>query len=167
MKAECALDPNIGTTGGGAHLVRGSGFVYARDDATGSVKSSSEATRLLVVEDDFLLATEAEAALQDAGYDVGEIAASAEDALNAAASEPFTLVVMDIRLASRMDGIDCAVELFKRYGLRCIFATAHYDDETRRRAEPAEPLGWLHKPYRASSLVMAVRDALDRLRTRR
>jgi two-component system, response regulator PdtaR len=142
---------------------QGSRRVYARDDQVGGAKSPTAAASLLVVEDDFLLAMESEIALRGADYDVGEVASSAEEALKAAASRPFTLAVIDVRLASRMDGIDCAIELFKRYGLRCIFATAHYDDETRRRAEAARPLGWLHKPYTMSSLVFAVRDALDQL----
>ena len=163
MKVGRALELVIGTAERRAHPVQGPVPDYARNDAAGSAKSLTVATRLLVVEDDYLLATEVESVLRDAGYDVGEIASSAEDALNAAASGPFTLVLMDIRLATRMDGIDCAIELFKRYALRCIFATAHYDVETRRRAEPAQPLGWLYKPYTTSSLVTAVRAALDRL----
>jgi DNA-binding NarL/FixJ family response regulator len=138
--------------------------VDAPDDAAMSSEPPiSASASLLLVEDDFLVATEAEAALRDAGYDVGGIASSGEDALHAAASVSFNLAVMDIRLASRMDGVDCALELFKRYGLRCVFATAHYDAEVRCRAEPAQPLAWLAKPYSRSSLVSVVRDALDRL----
>lgn len=158
-----AVKSSIATDERHAYPAQRQQAVYAHDEATGSSKSSTGAARLLLVEDDFLVATEAETALLDAGYDVGEVAPSAEEALTAAALGPFTLVVMDIRLASRMDGVDCALELFKRHGLRCIFATAHYDAEFRRRAEPAHPLGWLQKPYLRSSLVSVVGDALDRL----
>lgn len=137
---------------------------FASNESRGAAADSKvQITKLLVVEDDFLVAAEAEVSLRKAGYDVGEVSASAEDALTAAATGEFTFAIMDIRLASRMDGIDCAIELFRRNGLRCVFATAHYDDETRRRAEPAQPLGWLPKPYTAASLLAAVRKALDRL----
>ncbi len=164
MKSRSALDPVTAIAGRRADAAqRRPVVVFAREDAGGAATSPTLAARLLVVEDDFLVAIEAEAALRDAGYDVGEIATSAADALDAAASGSFALAVMDIRLAHRTDGVDCAIELFRRHGLRCIFATAHYDDETRRRAEPAQPLGWLHKPYTAFSLVATVRDALNRL----
>ncbi len=70
---------------------------------------------------------------------------------------------MDIRLASERDGVDCALELFKSRGLRCIFATAHADEAIRRRAAPASPLGWLPKPYTTESLARLVREAVQEL----
>jgi DNA-binding response OmpR family regulator len=138
-------------------------LVFARDDATGTGKSPSPAAKLLVVEDDFLVASQVEAALRDAGYDVGEVVPSAAAALDAAASHRFTLAVVDIRLAGGLDGVDCALALFTRHGLRSMFATAHYDEDVRRRAEPARPVGWLQKPYTTASLVNAVRAALQKL----
>ena len=70
---------------------------------------------------------------------------------------------MDIRLAGDRDGIDTALELSGTHGVRCIFATAHSDSETRARAQAAAPLGWLQKPYTTASLVLQVRDALREL----
>jgi DNA-binding NarL/FixJ family response regulator len=70
---------------------------------------------------------------------------------------------MDIRLASKRDGIDAARELFQDLGIRCIFATAHDDPITRDRAEPYAPLGWLAKPYTMGSLVVLVTEALAKL----
>jgi two-component system, response regulator PdtaR len=63
----------------------------------------------------------------------------------------------------RRDGIDAAVELFRNHGVRAIFATAHCDDDARRRAQPAFPLAWLRKPYTVDSLVAAVRRAFHQL----
>jgi DNA-binding NarL/FixJ family response regulator len=70
---------------------------------------------------------------------------------------------MDIRLAGERDGIDAARQLFSEFGIRCIFATAHDDAGTRARAEPFAPLGWLPKPYTASSLVALVAEAVSTL----
>ena len=70
------------------------------------------------------------------------------------------LVLMDIRLAGTMDGVDAALVLFREHGIRCIFATAHHDLEVRRRAGPAEPLGWLAKPYAMPAMLAAVRQGL-------
>jgi two-component system, response regulator PdtaR len=119
--------------------------------------------RVLVVEDDFLIAMQTEAALRDAGFHVVGPAATAEEAVALATQERPFLAVMDIRLASKRDGIDAARELFQDLEIRCIFATAHDDVGTRKRAEPYAPLGWLAKPYTMASLVALVADALSRL----
>ena len=67
---------------------------------------------------------------------------------------------MDIRLNGARDGIDAALELFAKYGIRCVFATAYQTREMRSRAEPARPLAWLSKPYVMSTLVDSVQRAL-------
>jgi DNA-binding NarL/FixJ family response regulator len=137
--------------------------VFARDDGAGSDERPDKAERILVVEDDFLVAMQMESALVEAGFEVAGIAATGEDAIELAISERPHLVVMDIRLAGDRDGIDTALQLFAEQGLRCIFATAHQDEQSRQRAAPAVPLGWLHKPYTMVSLVGMVRSALAEL----
>jgi len=113
---------------------------------------------ILVVEDDFLVAMQIEAALTEAGFALTGTAASGEEALAMAAAIRPGLALMDIRLAGKMDGVDTALALFRRHGIRCIFATAHHDPEVRRRAAPAEPLGWLAKPYTMPAMLEAVRQ---------
>ena len=141
-------------------------LAYARDEGAGSQRAASRARRILIVEDDFLVATQMETALRDGGFESAGIAATAEEALALAGAQRPALCIMDIRLAGRSSGIDTAIELFRSYGVRCIFATAHFDLEARRRAAPAAPLGWLQKPYSMTSLVAMVRQALDELRGR-
>ena len=123
----------------------------------------TDPTRILVVEDDFLIAMQTETALIDAGFDVVGTAASAEEAISLAREERPSLVVMDIRLAGERDGIDAAGQLFRELNIRCIFATAHDDAKTRERAKPFAPLGWLPKPYTAASLVALVTQAVASL----
>lgn len=135
-------------------------LVHARDDAAGAEKQENGAPRILIVEDDFLVASEVQVTLEDAGLDVTGIATSAEEAIKLAAHERPDLVLMDIRLAGRQDGVEAALRLFRDHGIRCIFATAHADEHARRRAAPAEPLGWLQKPYTMTSLVALVRRVL-------
>jgi DNA-binding NarL/FixJ family response regulator len=120
--------------------------------------------RVLVVEDDFLIAIQTEAALTAAGFQVVGPAATAEEAIELARDAQPMLAVMDIRLASNRDGIDAARQLYQDLAIRCIFATAHDDAHTRGRAEPYAPLGWLPKPYSAASLITLVAEALVRLR---
>ena len=123
-----------------------------------------ETERILIVEDDVLIATQMEAALAGDGFEIAGIASTGKEALQLAEARSPTLVVMDIRLAGDRDGIDTALELFRLHGIRCIFASAHSDDGTRRRAAPAAPLGWLQKPYMMASLTAMVRAALRDIR---
>jgi DNA-binding response OmpR family regulator len=120
--------------------------------------------RILLVEDEFLIAMSLEGDLRDGGYDVVGIAHSANDAVAMAKAERPDIVLMDIRLVGKRDGIDAAFEIFKTTGIRCIFATAHGDPETVARAAPAAPLGWLHKPYNRDSLLSTVEAGLALLR---
>jgi two-component system, response regulator PdtaR len=120
-------------------------------------------SRILVVEDDFLVASEIEIALSNAGFEVAGVAVSADEAVTLAESQQPALAVMDVRLAGGSDGIQAAIEIFQRLGIRCIFATAHSDQDLRKRAMPAMPLGWLQKPYSMALLVNAVRAALKQV----
>ena len=119
--------------------------------------------RILVVDDDYLVAAATSGSLQDGGFEVLETAASAEEAIALARSEHPLLILMDIRLAGGRDGIDAALEIFRSLGIRCIFATAHADPVTRARAEPAAPLGWLPKPYAMEAAVAVARAAVAQL----
>lgn len=96
--------------------------------------------RVLVVEDDHFIGLDIEAALRDAGYDVVAIATTAEEAAEMARVLRPDMALMDIRLVSRRDGVDAAIEIYTEFGIRSLFATAHEDAEMRRRAAAAQPL---------------------------
>jgi two-component system, response regulator PdtaR len=126
----------------------------------GATEQVDKGGSILIVEDDFLIAMQAESALMDAGFSVSGVATTAEEALALAKQRRPVIVIMDIRLAGRRDGIDAAGDLFRELGVRCVFATAHDDQQTRARAEPFGPLGWLAKPYTMASLINLVREAI-------
>jgi DNA-binding NarL/FixJ family response regulator len=125
-----------------------------------------DGVRILIAEDDLLVASQMEAALTDAGFEIAGTASTGQEALQLAQAQSPTLVVMDIRLAGDLDGIDTALALFRSHGIRCIFASAYSDQEAQRRATPAGPLGWLQKPYTMASLTEKVRAAVSELRSR-
>ena len=131
---------------------------FAQDERSSAAQPAALQAPILVVEDDFLVAMQIEAALTEAGFALTGTAASGEEALAMAAAIRPGLVLMDIRLAGKMDGVDAALALFRDHRIRCIFATAHHDPEVRRRAAPAEPLGWLAKPYAMPAMLEAVRQ---------
>jgi two-component system, response regulator PdtaR len=137
--------------------------VFAPDTGDAPSARVQRTAKILIVEDDHLVAIEAESALLDAGYEVVGIAATSREALAIARVDRPDLVVMDIRLAGTRDGVDTAIELFAESGLRSIFASAHSDGATRNRAQAAHPLGWLSKPYQPKALVGAVHRAISEL----
>jgi len=139
-------------------------FLFAPEDVAGWQTQPGEPDRILIVEDDLLIASEMEAALTEPGFEIVGIASTAEEAIELAGSRLPDLAVMDIRLAGDRDGVDAALELFRSHGVRSIFASAYSDRETRRRADPANPLGWLQKPYTTASLTTTVRRAAKELR---
>lgn len=115
--------------------------------------------RILMVEDDYIVALELEHRLTEAGFDVVGVAGTAEEAVDLARDERPELAIMDIRLAGPRDGVDAAIDLLAM-GVACLFATAHGDEQTRWRAAAAKPLGWLQKPYSSQALIEAVNQAL-------
>jgi DNA-binding NtrC family response regulator len=126
-----------------------------------SKASSPEAKgRLLIVEDDVPLSTVLEDALTYEGYAVVGTARSAEEAISMAVALGPDLVLMDIRLLGKSDGIAAAGEILERTGIRCLMATGQTDAKTKARAALVQPLGWLPKPYGNEEMVQAVADAL-------
>ena len=120
-------------------------------------------TGILIVEDEFLIASECEWILSDAGFEVLGIAADEQEALSLAEQTRPDLVLMDIRLARGGDGVEAATLIRSRCGIRSLFVSAHGDPDTQSRGSAADPVGWLAKPYTPNMLLKAVDEALQRL----
>ena len=166
LKPVSAVDPAGALSKLGTRLQPGlaPSPIMGQDEHHGPGPETAGPARILLVEDDFLIAMQIEAALSDAGYRVVGVAASAEEAVQLAALHRPELAIMDIRLAGARDGVDAALELYRDHGLRCIFASAHADKQVTDRARPAHPLSWLRKPYSTASLIDATRQALEELK---
>ncbi len=116
--------------------------------------------RILIVEDDRVVARHLEQQLLRMGYRVVAKTASGEEACDLAVRLTPDLVLMDIRLEGAMDGIDAAECINKSACLPIVFLTAYADDETTRRARLTEPFGYLLKPFEESQLRTVVEMAL-------
>jgi len=126
---------------------------HAADREQGSQRASH---RVLIVEDDYFVGLQNEQILQSAGFELVGVAGTTRVAIEIAERELPDIIVMDIHLALGGDGIDTAIDLLQRRGLRSVFVTAHSDPTTRRRAQPAQPLGWLTRPFAPDELVKVV-----------
>jgi len=117
--------------------------------------------RLLIVEDDVLLASSLEELLSDSGFEVVGTAGSAATALSLAEERQPHLALIDIRLVGPIDGIELARQFRNRFQIPAIFLSGLADPETRERARLAQPLGFLRKPYRASQVFNTIQRALS------
>jgi CheY-like chemotaxis protein len=115
--------------------------------------------KILVVEDEGLIAADIQKRLERLGYSVPMIAHSGEDALRCARSTPFDLVLMDIRIQGDMDGIATAQEL-KSLDMPVVYVTAYADQETVNRAKITEPFGYILKPIADGDLRSTVQISL-------
>lgn len=120
--------------------------------------------KILVVEDDYVLAASMDADLKTMGYHVVGLAASGRQALETADKSPPDLAVMDIRLKGEMDGTEAALRLKREYGIPAIFLTAYSDKSHLDRAKRCEPLSYLLKPYSKEELRAALEIGLYKAR---
>jgi DNA-binding NtrC family response regulator len=131
------------------------------ETANASEKRARAQCRVLLVEDDFLIASLAEDTLTAAGYTLIPTATTAAEAIRVALSERPNIILMDIRLAGARDGIFAATEIYTQTGIRCIYTTAHTDEATKQRAAPTRPLDWIAKPYDQKHLLRSIARVLD------
>lgn len=112
------------------------------------------------MEDERVVARDLQWTLQQLGYIVPATAASAEDAFKIASEHPPDLVLMDIRIKGKRDGIETAAALRERFKIPVVFLTAHADDHTIARVRGIDHEGYLVKPVTDAQLRVAVENAL-------
>ncbi|MGF7117328.1 response regulator [Methanobacterium oryzae] len=127
-------------------------------------------SKIMIVEDERITAEDLKGALESVGYIVPDLISSGEDAVEKAGKIQPDLVLMDIRLEGKMDGIKAAEMIRERYGMPVIYLTAYSDASTVQRAkitEPSgfilkEPFGFIRKPFEESELHTAIEITLYR-----
>ncbi len=122
--------------------------------------SATPPARILIVEDDWVVARDIAQQMQRCGHNVIGQVATGEDALALAARDKPGLVLMDIRLEGALDGIDAARQLRAAHDVPVVFLTAYADEDTVRRATLSEPFGYVLKPFDDLQLRTVVDMAL-------
>jgi signal transduction histidine kinase len=118
--------------------------------------------KILVVEDEFLVAKYLEFRLPKLGYNVAGVVSSGEAALEKAAQTQPDLILMDINLKGKMDGVEAAAQIRTLFNIPVVYLTACADEQTLNRAGIAEPFGYLLKPFRDKQLQTTLEIALHR-----
>jgi PAS domain S-box-containing protein len=116
--------------------------------------------KVLVVDDEIIIARELESRLTVLGYEVLQIASSGREAVKVAEQTRPDLVLMDIVLKGEMDGTEAATEMRRRWGIPTIYVTAYTDDATLQRARVTEPFGYIVKPFSERELRANIEMAL-------
>jgi DNA-binding response OmpR family regulator len=116
--------------------------------------------RILIVEDDFLIADATRQVLEGAGHAVIGEAPTAARARQLAAAAPFDLAIVDMKLAEGGDGLALGADLAREHGCRILIATAYADWALERSGAPGFACEVVHKPYSPAALLAAVTKCL-------
>src|SRR3712207_119843 len=118
--------------------------------------------RILVVEDEGIVARDLQNKLQRLGYAVPAVASSGEEAIRKAEEHAPDLVLMDIVLKGQMDGIEAAALIWEQCRVPAVYLTAYGDDTTLQRAKVTRPYGYVLKPFSDRELRINIEVALYR-----
>ncbi|HEY9627550.1 MAG TPA: response regulator [Coleofasciculaceae cyanobacterium] len=125
-------------------------------------KDSTRLIRVLIVEDERIVARDIKACLEGLGYSVAGMATSGEEAIAKARDLHPDIVLMDIRLEGEMDGIEAAQQIWNNLHIPVIYATGYSDTATVDRATDSELFGYILKPIKERDLYIAIKNALQR-----
>ncbi len=116
--------------------------------------------KILIVEDESIVALHIENSLKTLGYTVSGIASSGEEAIEKAGNTHPDLVLMDIVLKGEIDGIGAAEHIRDHFDIPVVYLTAFGDENTLQRAKVTEPFGYILKPFKERELYIAIEIAL-------
>ena len=116
--------------------------------------------RILIVEDEKIIALDLQRRLERFGYSVIGMASDGAEAVTAAREGRPDIILMDIMLAGAMDGIEAAKQVRAELGIPVIFLTAYTDERTLDRAKEVEPFGYILKPFKERELYTTIDIAL-------
>lgn len=121
-----------------------------------------EDIKILVVEDESIIALNIKKKLKSFGYTVPAIVSTAEDAIKMTEITFPDLILMDVMLKGEMDGVRAIEEIRKKFDIPVIYLTAYSDDEVLERAKLTQPYGYIVKPFKANDLRTNIEIALYR-----
>jgi PAS domain S-box-containing protein len=116
--------------------------------------------RILIVEDQRLIAADLEQTLKRLGYEIVGSVSTGEEAVETALQQHPDLALMDIRLRGPMDGIEAANVIRQQSDMPVVYLTGYADEDTLRRAMITGPLGYILKPFNERELTAAIEIAL-------
>ena len=126
----------------------------------------SEKIKLLIVEDEMIIAANISLQLTEMGYEVTGIVPRGEEALVHVKDNPPDIILLDINLKGDLDGIETAREMQKTQDIPVIYLTANVDDAHFNRARDTHPYGFIAKPYKKLDLQRAIELTVSQISCR-
>lgn len=123
---------------------------------------SGNSWKILVVEDEAIIAMDIQSILRKIGYCQAEVVYSGEESIQKVAAGRPHLVLMDIKLKGKLDGIQAAHEIFYQYNVPVVYITAFGDEGTLKKADGTARFGFITKPFDETNLQSTIQDALKR-----
>ncbi len=126
-----------------------------------------ERARILICEDEGIVAKDIQNRLNKMGYTVSAVVDSGEKAIKITGELSPDLVLMDIRLKGEMDGIEAAEKIYNNFEIPVIYLTANADASTWERTQMTQPFGYIIKPFKEKQLQATLEIALGKYRLER
>lgn len=120
--------------------------------------------RILIVEDEHIVAMGIKRMLKSLGYTVTGVASSGKDAISKAESTFPDLILMDIMLKGELDGVEAAKDIKERFDVPIVYLTAYSDSNILERVKKTGPSGYIVKPFDEKDLYSNIEIALHRSR---
>lgn len=121
------------------------------------------APKVLMVEDDMIIAADISMQLTKLGYEIIGISTGGEHALNMIENNRPDIILMDIVLTGKMNGIEAAQIILEKFQIPVIFLTSNFDDATFQKAITAKPYAFISKPFQKSDLERTLKLTLQRI----
>ena len=116
--------------------------------------------KVLIVEDEFIEATDLKRRLEKLGYSVVGMVGNGKDAIKKSEELYPDLILMDIMLKGKMNGIEAAKKITENHDIPVIYLTAYFDGKTLEKAKKTAPYGYVIKPYEDMGLRSAIEMAV-------
>jgi len=123
---------------------------------------SDNGWRILVVEDEAIIALDIQGILRKMGFCQSEVVHSGEESIQRVAAGKPHLVLMDIKLKGKLDGIQAAHEILYQYNVPVVYITAFGDERTLEKADGTARYGFITKPFEETALESTIQKALHK-----
>ena len=120
-------------------------------------------TKILIVEDETIVALDIKSAIKKLGFEVTDLVTNHDDAISSVKTKKPNMILMDINLENSKDGIQTAIDIQKIENIPIIYLTAFTDDATVQRAIQTNPIGYLIKPFKREELKTTISLGLYKL----
>ena len=124
----------------------------------------SDKTRILIVEDDMIIASNISLQLSKLGYEVTGIESRGEEAINHAKENRPDIILMDINLRGKIDGIETATAIQIEHDIPLIYLTANTDEVSFQKAKETHPYAFISKPFNKINLERTIALVVEKIK---